>query len=1213
MKRNPILYVLLAILIAQPLLIVGFGPSTTATVMQPDDVSVPSQGTRLTTHTDHVPIFINGTGDFVAQGWPGAGTSGDPYVIAGLNITYDLGLVGIWIINTDAYFVIRDCYVDQLSSEYGIQLENTSHARLEYVTVKAPDHAIYGMNSNNTHLSHIDGTTTGSSYTLYLRDSNLCTLESSVMVSSGNHGVVLQSCDTFSMSDNTVTSVSTSYAVYAINSEYFSSTNDVITEGASMGLSNSNFSTVTGLNTYSWNGIRIINSDNCSISNCDIVAHTGDGLWLDGSHNIIAIGNTIEANEHGLFCESSNNTEFTSNTLDSINDCGVNLDTSHDAVIMNNVMTTIGDDGIYLETSHNTVIMNNEMTTAGEGGIECFNSLDLWIEGNIITDVSDEGVYLADCDNGTLIDNIINGVGPTGIELTSCDGYSVSENEVSDCGNVGININGGAFTDVWLNDISDCDDIGLYVNAHGMFEAWENTMTETDGGIYVANSDETYIRDNDVYSSTAYGMYIQNSDNHTIDDNSFYDCVTTGLSISSVDTSTFSGNQIFAGPEYGIFSADSDYNTFSGNLLTDCGFFFELDENIPQYNHTFTGNEVNAMPVLYTIDEASGSYDGNLYGQIIFVACNDTTITGGTFDRATAPILLYYSLRTAIDGVTSLNNLYGILNEMSDNTTITDCVIDHCYTGLHVKESPFVTILNIDVSNGNTAVDTMSAEFMTISGSTFTNLADSGFYTQTYAMNCSILDSHFYNITNYGIYMDGNSDYWNVTDNLFEHCSYAIYATDTSSDYGWIIGNEIYYSSNKGIYFSNADYYDIQNNTILWSGEHALYVTGSAIIQAGWQICYNTFGLSGTNNAYDFQAANVWDDEVDTGNWWDDYSGGLTYPIPGAGAVDNYPMQFLPTEPILNELMDVFYAEGTTGNEISWIPYDNYLKDYTVTIDGALWEEDAVPGIVSPTITVNIDGLAYGTHTLVITVTDIDLNSVSDTVMIHVFDDTVPIINNPPNFEIFYGVTGNEIVWVADDLNPDDYIAMMNGFEYATGSWTSGEVPLNIDGLSVGPHHFTMTVYDLDGNSVSDSVSILVINDATTPTIDSPEDIVFVVESTGNRIIWTPTDDYPDSFEIEFNGTIMVSGDWSGGRIIFELDNLAVGDYNFTVTVFDGGQQSASDMVFVQVIPYTGWTPGLPPFDYTLIIIAGVGITAVVVVIGVVYFLKFKKPSSGGA
>ena len=271
MKRNPILYVLLAILIAQPLLIVGFGPSTTATVMQPDGVSVLSQGTRLDPgdHTAHVPILIDGTGDFVAQGWPGSGTSGDPYVIASLNITYGIGLACIAIFNTDAYFVIRDCYIGQNSALNGIHLENTTHATLEYVTVSSPSHAIHTMNANNTMFSHIDVTASGfSNYALDLRYSNLCTLESSRLVSIDYRGVVLTTCDTFSMSDNTITSHVSWYAVYASNSEYFSSLNDIITEGSSMGLSNSNFSTVTGLDTYSFHGFRIVNSDNCSITDC---------------------------------------------------------------------------------------------------------------------------------------------------------------------------------------------------------------------------------------------------------------------------------------------------------------------------------------------------------------------------------------------------------------------------------------------------------------------------------------------------------------------------------------------------------------------------------------------------------------------------------------------------------------------------------------------------------------------------------------------------------------------------------------------------------------------------------------------------------------------------------------------------------------------------------------------------------------------------------
>ncbi|MHA1638168.1 MAG: right-handed parallel beta-helix repeat-containing protein, partial [Candidatus Thorarchaeota archaeon] len=999
MKRNPILFILLAILIAQPLLSVGFGPSATTTAVQPEDVIVPAQGTRLDPgdHTDHVPILIDGTGDFAAQGWPGAGTSGDPYVISGLNITYGIGIACIAIFNTDAYFVVRDCYIGQNSAINGVHLENTTHATLEYVTISSPSHAIHGMNANNTAFAHLDVAASGlSKYALDFWNSSFCTLESSMLVSVDHRSVVLTNCDTFTMSGNTMSPVNHKYAVHALNSPYFSSTNDVITDGHSMRIESSNHSVVSGLTINGQFGVIFVTSFFCSVFDSDITAYTYDGVYTDSGGSITASGNTIEANRYGLYASYTNETSFAVNTIEDISNTGVYLQYSHHSEVLTNTITTIAVDGIY-----------------------AYYCDDLQIEGNTITDALDQGMYIVESDDGFLTDNIVTGTDSDGVLFGDCNNWSVSENEISECGNIGLGVSGGAFFDVWDNQISSTDDIGLYVNTHGMFEAWENTMTETDGGIYVTSSDETYIRDNDVYSSTDYGMYIQNSVNHSIDDNRFYDCFSFGIYLDNCDTSSFSGNQIFAGPSYGIYSADSSYNTFSSNFLAECGFFGESGVNIDDMNHTFSGNTVNGLPVFYAIDEIVGSIDGDLYGQIILVACNDTAISGGTFEKATAPIMVAQGYNVSIEDATMYDNVYGIVFDYSNNNSVSNTMIDTCHTGIFMRENDFSSILNTNLRNCEFyGVRTYNVFYTTIRDTTFENIGAAGFYTDTYALNLTVVDSSFYNMSNSGINLDGNSDYFNITDNLFEHCDYAIWMDDTSTDYGVIIGNEIYYSTNVGIYFTEADYANIQNNTILWSGTHALNVSGNAWIQAGWQICYNTFGLSGTNNAFDGRAANVWDDEVDTGNWWSDYSGTGTYSIPGDGAVDNYPMRFLPTEPIMNELMDVSYAEGTTGNELSWEPYDNYLKDYLVTIDGSFWVQDAVSAIENPEITVNIDELSYGVYTLVITVYDIDMNSVSDTVIITVYDDIDPIINTPVNFEIFLGIAGNQIVWDADDLNP---------------------------------------------------------------------------------------------------------------------------------------------------------------------------------------------------
>ncbi len=102
--------------------------------MSREDIRRKQPGSRLAPdeYTPHVPIHIDGTEDFELQGWPWEQTEENPYMISGLNITRELGVVLIEIKNTYAHFLIQDCYVRQLSSVPAAVIENTTHASLEY-------------------------------------------------------------------------------------------------------------------------------------------------------------------------------------------------------------------------------------------------------------------------------------------------------------------------------------------------------------------------------------------------------------------------------------------------------------------------------------------------------------------------------------------------------------------------------------------------------------------------------------------------------------------------------------------------------------------------------------------------------------------------------------------------------------------------------------------------------------------------------------------------------------------------------------------------------------------------------------------------------------------------------------------------------------------------------------------------------------------------
>ena len=57
-----------------------------------------------------------------------------------------------------------------------------------------------------------------------------------------------------------------------------------------------------------------------------------------------------------------------------------------------------------------------------------------------------------------------------------------------------------------------------------------------------------------------------------------------------------------------------------------------------------------------------------------------------------------------------------------------------------------------------------------------------------------------------------------------------------------------------------------------------------------WMIHSNVLARNNEYNAIDDGESNLWDNDVDFGNWWDDFSGIGPYSVPGlAGSVDRYP------------------------------------------------------------------------------------------------------------------------------------------------------------------------------------------------------------------------------------------------------------------------------------------------------------------------------------
>jgi parallel beta-helix repeat protein len=160
--------------------------------------------------TPHAPIIIDGDINFnataQAEGWPGDGTSGDPFIIEGLDI--DLGGGpghGISISNTQVHFVIRNCNLTGASVNpgSGIYLYSVTNGLLINNTSTGNFHGIYlDLSDSNTLVNN----TCASNYAgIRLSSSNSNTLSDNTC-SSNSNGIIFLSANSNTVVNNSFTS-----------------------------------------------------------------------------------------------------------------------------------------------------------------------------------------------------------------------------------------------------------------------------------------------------------------------------------------------------------------------------------------------------------------------------------------------------------------------------------------------------------------------------------------------------------------------------------------------------------------------------------------------------------------------------------------------------------------------------------------------------------------------------------------------------------------------------------------------------------------------------------------------------------------------------------------------------------------------------------------------------------------------------------------------
>ncbi|UCD00797.1 MAG: right-handed parallel beta-helix repeat-containing protein [Promethearchaeota archaeon] len=276
----------------------------------------------------------------------GLGTEINPHIIENLTINGRGAGNGIFIENSNDYFIVRNCTIYNCS--IGIRLDNTN----------------YGTLTNNNCSNNNDG----------IGLNNNChnnTISENFASNNSQYGIYLENCNNNLISEN-------------------------ILDHNQVGiffLENCMFNTIlrNTVNTSEFAGIMIVfDGDNNLISENFVSNNSQYGILLDGNNNLISENFVSNNSQYGIYLDGNNNL-VSENFVSNNGEDGIYL-YGNDNLVSENFVSNNGEYGILASGSIN-VISGNTIIDNGIHGILAYGTINV-ISGNTIINNGDSGIYL---------------------------------------------------------------------------------------------------------------------------------------------------------------------------------------------------------------------------------------------------------------------------------------------------------------------------------------------------------------------------------------------------------------------------------------------------------------------------------------------------------------------------------------------------------------------------------------------------------------------------------------------------------------------------------------------------------------------------------------------------------------------------------------------------------------------------------------------------
>lgn len=419
------------------------------------------------------PIHINGDEQFTSANGvsSGAGTETSPYIIENWNISGG-GAHGIWIENTRAYFVIKDCQIHSTTGyeRYGIYFYNVTNGTITNCNISGNSYR--GISFYKSSYDNI----------------------SSCVVSSNGIGVYLDSssyCDVLS--------------------------NNVSQNGNGIEVCYSDNTTITGNNVC-----------------LNLARYWGYGIYLDNSKSSTISGNTITSNKFGIWLSCSRGNILENNILQSntrnFNIFGEYASDFEQSIASSNTVNgkpiyywvsasgaTIPSDAGFVGLVYcKNIVVSGLTLTNNSYGIMLISSNNSTIEDNWVYSnpgvntgyFGGTGIYLRFGANDNIIRYNNASSNGFGIAVLGCVGNKIYDNKAT--------LNFDGYDGGWIGSFGIYLKYGAHYN-----EIYNNNISENNRGLTLDHGcDGNLIYKNKIYSNKGYGIHMEISQDNRVDNNS---------------------------------------------------------------------------------------------------------------------------------------------------------------------------------------------------------------------------------------------------------------------------------------------------------------------------------------------------------------------------------------------------------------------------------------------------------------------------------------------------------------------------------------------------------------------------------------------------------------------------------------------------------------------------------------------------------------------